>query len=290
MIAANLSRTRLPATLIFLGMVGSLCMAQPQLDKKVDIGGRRLHIAQAGAGAAAVVFESGLGEELATWNDVQPQVARFARTVVYDRAGIGQSDPTSQPTTITTMVADLHSLLHAANIAAPYILVGHSLGGTLVQVFAHTYPAEVAGLVLVDPEGGRLIERLHARMTAADWAARQKALDDAMPNMPPAVVAEMNAGLKNGKAEDDALPLPNVPVVLLTGTKKNPEFPGNPLEQDLKLELHKELLAKLPDGKHVLAPNSRHYIQNDEPQLVINAIHDIVNRWTSNARPAPDKR
>jgi pimeloyl-ACP methyl ester carboxylesterase len=65
-------------------------------------------------------------------------------------------------------------------------------------------------------------------------------------------------------------------VVLLTGTLKNPQFPGNPLEQDLKLELHNDLLARIPDSKHVLAPNSRHYIQNDAPDLVIRAIREVV--------------
>ena len=289
MIAANLSRTLLHATLIFLGVAGSLCMAQPQLDTKVDIGGRRLHIAQSGAGAATVVFESGLGEELATWSDVQPQVARFARTVSYDRAGIGASDPSSQPTTVLGMAADLHALLHAAKIAPPYILVGHSLGGTLVQVFAHAYPAEVAGLVLVDPEAGRLLERLHAHLSAADWDARQKALDEAMGQMPPVVQAEMNALTKNSKTEDEVLPLPKVPVILLSGTKKNPEFPGNPLEQDLKLELHNELLTKIPGAQHVFAPDSRHYIQNDSPQLVIDAIQNVVRRSTPVAGQSANK-
>jgi hypothetical protein len=95
----------------------------------------------------------------------------------------------------------------------------------------------------------------------------------------------MKAMMDSGRNADDVFPLPDVPVILLTGTKKNPEFPGNPLEQDLKLEIHNELLAKIPGGKHVLAPDSRHYIQSDSPQLVIDAIHDIVTRWTSKARP-----
>jgi pimeloyl-ACP methyl ester carboxylesterase len=188
------------------------------------------------------------------------------------------------------MAADLRSLLQAAKIPSPYILVGHSLGGTLVQVFAHSYPTEVAGLVLVDPESRSLLERLRSRMTAEAWAARQKALDEAMPKKPPAVQAEMKAMMDTGRNADDVFPLPDVPVILLTGTKKNPEFPGNPLEQDLKLELHNELLAKIPGSKHVLAPDSRHYVQNDSPQLVIDAVRDIVTRWTSTARPVIAKR
>jgi len=99
-------------------------------------------------------------------------------------------------------------------------------------------------------------------MTATEWAERQRAMDEVMPRFSGTQKAELEAYKASGKALADALPLPEVPIILLTGTKKNPEFPGNPLEQDLKLELHNELLAKIPKSKHVLVPNSRHYIQN----------------------------
>ena len=287
---ATLSRTLRSATLILFVLAMWLAPAQAQQDRKIVVGECRLHVLEAGNGSPAVVFESGLGEDVSTWADVQPKAASLTRTLSYDRAGIGQSDPTSRPRTLIAMAADLHSLLHTAQIPAPYILVGHSLGGALAQVFAHVYPSEVAGLVLVDPEDRRLPDRLRSRMTTEEWAARQKALDKAMPKLPPAVQAEMNAMMGSNRTADDVFPLPDVPVTLLTGTKKNPEFPGNPLEQDLKLELHEQLLAKIPGSMHILAPNSRHYIQNDSPQLVIDAIHDIVTRWTSKARPELPKR
>src|ERR1700704_3378123 len=285
MIAATLSRTLRNATRIIFVMAMLLAGAYSQTERKIDIGECRLHIVESGAGSPVVVFESGLGEDVATWADVQSKVASFTHTVAYERAGIGQSDPARRPRTVRAMAADLHSLLRAGKIPAPYILVGHSLGGTLVQLFAHSYPAEVAGLVLVDPEERQLPDRLRAHMTAEQWAAREKALGEALPKMPPAVQAEMNAMMDSGRSAEGVFPFPRVPVILLTGTKKNPEFPGNPLEQDLKLELHNELLKRIPDNRHVLAPDSRHYIQNDSPQLVIDAIHDIVSRWSSKARP-----
>jgi pimeloyl-ACP methyl ester carboxylesterase len=184
MIVATLSRTLRNATLLLFVTATWLAVAQSQQDRKIDIGECRLHIVESGTGAPAVVFESGLGEDVATWADVQPKVASISRTVAYDRAGIGQSDPAKRPRTLVVMAGDLHSLLHAAKIPPPYILVGHSLGGTLVQVFAHSYPTEVAGLVLVDPEDRGLPDRLRSRMTAEEWTARQKALDEAMPKMP----------------------------------------------------------------------------------------------------------
>jgi pimeloyl-ACP methyl ester carboxylesterase len=288
-LAGSLSNTTRLVILAIVGLVPPMGMAQSTREGRVDLGGYRLHTSESGVGTRAVVFESGLGEDVATWNDVAPQVARFARAFAYDRPGLGKSDPSPRPRTVQQMAAELHSLLHVAKVPPPYILVGHSLGGTIVRMFAHSYPTEVAGLVLVDPEDGRLDEMLRSHMTANDWSARQKALDEAMPKMPAAVQAEMNAYKESGKSEDEAFPLPDVPVILLTGTRKNPEFPGNPLEQDLKLELHNTLLARIPGSKHVLAPNSRHYIQNDAPTLVIEAVRDIVNRSVSVTEPSAKK-
>jgi len=174
------------------------------------------------------------------------------------------------------MASELRSLLRASKVPPPYILVGHSLGGAIVQVFAHSYPKEIAGLVLVDPEDGRLNDRLRSHMTETEWANRQKALDEVMPKLSDTQKAELEAYKASGKVLADAFPLPDV---LLTGTKKNPGFPGNPLEQDLKLELHNELLAMIPHAKHVLVPGSRHYIQNDAPSLVIEAVRDVANKY-----------
>ena len=93
----------------------------------VPVDGAPIHISESGAGST-VIFESGMGEGTATWNDVLPAIAKFAHTVAYDRPGIGQSPTTTRPRRVTRMAADLHDLLHTARIAPPYVLVGHSLG------------------------------------------------------------------------------------------------------------------------------------------------------------------
>jgi pimeloyl-ACP methyl ester carboxylesterase len=261
-----------------LAAVISLCICVPiasATDRMVVVEGVRVHIAEKGTGPT-VVFESGMGEDTNTWKDVLPTIAEFAHTVAYDRPGLGRSQPTTQPRTVTQMAVDLHRILDAAGIAPPYVLVGHSLGGAIVQVFAHRYPREVTGLVLVDPEDGRLTHLLHSRLSAAEWASRQRALDQALPKMPPHVRAELKAADDSGEAVAQAIPLPPVPVVLLSGTKKNPEFPGNVLEQDLKLEFHNALVEQTPGAKHILVPSSRHYIQNDAPEMVIQAVRNVL--------------
>lgn len=126
--------------------------ADPADATLVEIGGRRLYCAGAGTGGPTVVLEAGLGDSAATWTGIIPAIAGFARVVGYDRANTtaGASDPAPMPRTAADAVADLHNLLTAAAIPGPYVLVGHSIGGLFVRLYASSYPEEVAGLVLVD--------------------------------------------------------------------------------------------------------------------------------------------
>jgi len=114
------------------------------------------------------------------------------------------------------------------------------------------------------------------RLLTSDWLARQRALSQESSTLPEPIRKEYEALGTSGEEAEQAFPLPSVPIVLLTGTKKNPDFPGNPLEQDLKLEMHKKLAARTSGIEHVLVPDSRHYIQNDDPQKVISAIERVV--------------
>lgn len=107
-------------------------------------------------------MEAGSGDWGLTWDLVAPKVvagsavASGTTVVTYDRAGLGWSDPTGTTPTAAGYVRDLHDGLEAAGIAAPYILVGHSMGGVYARAFAHAYPREVIGIVLVDPGSERL--------------------------------------------------------------------------------------------------------------------------------------
>jgi len=118
----------------------------------IDIGQQcRLYMLEKGEGVPTVLFESGIAATHLNWREVQCAVAGFARTVSYDRAGLGWSSPANTPRTPANIAIELHAMLRLAGIKPPYILVGHSFGGLVMRRFALLYPDEVAGVVLVDP-------------------------------------------------------------------------------------------------------------------------------------------
>jgi len=123
---------------------------------------RKLNIYCTGRGSPAVIFDSALGDTNRTWALVQPVVAAQTRACSYDRAGLGFSDPSPKPRTSANMIDDLHHLLQATHIKPPYILVGHSLGGMNIKLYAETYLAEVAGMVFVDPSHEDLAKKAWA--------------------------------------------------------------------------------------------------------------------------------
>jgi pimeloyl-ACP methyl ester carboxylesterase len=128
----------------------------PPPGRLVDVGGWRLHLncaGQARTSRPTVILEAGAGDFSVDWSLVQPGVARFARVCSYDRAGSGWSDLGPRPRTMHQIVFELHKLLEKAGERPPYVLVGHSYGGGLVRLYQSTYPADVAGVVLVEAAG-----------------------------------------------------------------------------------------------------------------------------------------
>ncbi len=146
--------------LIFCSQLLLICIvsnAYSQVNKNplplgilVDAGGHKLHLNIQGKGNPTVLFENGSADFSFVWSLVQPEVAKFAKTVSYDRAGYSWSEPGPVPRTSKQICFELHTALHNAGIKAPYIFVGQSFGGFLVRAFARYYPNEVAGMVLVE--------------------------------------------------------------------------------------------------------------------------------------------
>jgi pimeloyl-ACP methyl ester carboxylesterase len=132
-----------------LGNATDRALAPVAGSRLLDVGGHRLSIRCTGSGSPTVVLEPGLGESasaMARW--IAPDVARTTTVCVYDRAGHGRSDPA--PAGGADAARDLHVLLARAHVPGPYVIAGHSLGGMFALSYAHRYPAQVGGVVLLD--------------------------------------------------------------------------------------------------------------------------------------------
>jgi pimeloyl-ACP methyl ester carboxylesterase len=124
--------------------------------------GRRIHLFCVGQGRPVAIVAPGWHVPAPGWNRIQPSMAQVTRVCIYDRAGYSFSDPGPMPRDTAAEVEDLHGALHAAHIEGPFILVGHSLGGFDVRLFAYTYPKETAGLLLLDPPNENIYRRMHS--------------------------------------------------------------------------------------------------------------------------------
>lgn len=244
----------------------------------VDVGGYKLTLQVAGTGTPTVVLDYGLGGSIETWSDVFPEVARFTRVVAYDRAGYGKSEPGPEPRSQTQIATELHTLLHRANIAPPYVLIGHSLGGADIRAFAHLFKDEVAGLVFVDPFNENIFASASEQERATAQAQQEAALKDA----PAAVQAEwkfMKSENQNNFPQLRAFGAPpDVPMMVLVAGRDRP-----PRWVKSVLAVYGTWITEATEGGLVVNPDSGHAIQRDDPALVINAIRRVVFPSVHNA-------
>ena len=269
----------------------------------VDVGGYRLHLNCRGEGSPMVVLEYGLQGSYLDWYAVEPEIARFTRVCIYDRAGYGWSDPSPRPRIPSVMAEELHTLLHAAGEKPPFILTAHSYGSFPAVMFAHLYPSEVSGLVLADglhtfstfPFGLR--EKLSLR-------SMQLLVPVGVPrlrhwfggNMPPELQGERQAiGCRPGfydaiYRERAALPesvaemraIPNLGSVPLIAVAHDPKILSGKagLDEWSKVQQQKSQLST--NSELVVALGSGHDIPADRPDVIVVSVKKLAFRL-----PAP---
>ena len=239
---------------------------------KFDIGGRSLYLECVGAGNPTVVMDAGLGNTHTTWQAVSPAASTLSRTCTYDRANRGSSDAAPKPRTSADVVADLYALLKAAAIPPPYVLVGHSFAGVTVRLFASTYPAEVVGIVLVDPTPTNFLE---AECAIVDAALCDKLRFGFDPGQNPEGLDFRKSGAEVGTAG----PLPDVPMVILSANNhKQPAITDPATEKQIEASWQKgelTLASSVPHGT-VVVVESGHDIQLLHPEAVIAALKSVV--------------
>ena len=256
----------------------------------VDIGGsRELYLQCSGSGSPTVVLISGAGVAADNWqyddadpagpsdSAVYPETARFTRVCAYDRPGTqqwegaaGRSTAVAQPTTTQADTADLHALLTAADVAGPYVVVGHSLGGLIATTFARTYPDEVSGIVLIDPGS----QYLQTALPADVWTAWMQSVAETAQQNPDSESPDYPASITGLEATP---PLPSMPAVVFSADQPfdylgigdaNAYWPN-------WLESHALLAASL-SATHITRTNSGHFVANASPALVVEQICSIV--------------
>jgi pimeloyl-ACP methyl ester carboxylesterase len=275
--------------------------------KLVVVDGRKMHIHCTGDGSPTVVLESGLGDSFLSWYRVQPEIGKFTRVCSYDRAGLGYSGPSFQPRTSTVIANELHDLLQAAAIPPPYVMVGHSMGGYDVRVFASLYRSELAGMVLVDASHPDQESRFPPELKNMEGSWQREALfmEYAMPFGIPRLlglcddnpssraaecnwhsskeqVSEMKAFSQSAKEAAATSSLGDMPLVVLS---HDPDKPSSDLPPDLAKpvneaweKMQQELANLSTRGTRSVAKNSAHYIQIDRPDVVIDAVHKVVEQ------------
>ena len=233
----------------------------------------RLSLDIQGEGTPAVILESGFRGTHQSWAKVQPEVAKFARVVSYDRAGLGASDAGPSPRTAKQIAQELHDALKAAQVKPPYVLVGHSAGGAYLRVFAHLYPTEIAGLVLADPPQEELLEWLGTHAPDADRMPEEQ-----LAKMPAGARAEWEARSMVIAEMKDAWPLPRVPVILLTSARNDESLAKGVSPEALEVLIHarETWLKRIPGAKHIVTQKSGHNIPFDEPELIVDAIRQLI--------------
>lgn len=260
-----MQNTFLKIPLLFLVLLSG-CASLPAVDI-ATVDQRRIEYALIKGGVPVVLFENGLGASMHSWDKVFPVIGKDATVFAYNRPGYGRSDPAATPRDGAHIVDELRAFLRSQGLNPPYVLVGHSLGGLYMQLFARKYPDEVHGLVLVDSthptqmEGAGSIER-------QPWWMR--ALVSVL------LTGELEKEFKSAPLTgQEVLRLPTVsnkPLIILSAVDN----------RDYEIVRHSnnkraDFARLYPDGRQLWV-ESGHFIQADKPEVVIEAIRDVLAR------------
>jgi pimeloyl-ACP methyl ester carboxylesterase len=291
----------------------------PPVGHRIKVGGRYLWTYRRGQGLPTAVFVSGAGAMGLDYLMSHERVAKLTTSVIYDRAGTGWSDDVELPRALDDVADELHELVHIIGEAPPYILIGHSLGGAYVHRYAQRFPADVAALLLIEPahpewdsympEHLKLASNQTANLDVPEFSEELQSfaraqLDSGMFDTFPLELREMLidrhisrerllVGVQEGSnvlAIMDELraggPLPDVPLIVLSGTAIGPELTAFQTEDNLRQQiagsqrLFDAIAEAAPNGEHRSLPDASHVsLPMARPDAVAEAVSDLIERW-----------
>lgn len=262
----------------------------------IDVGGYRLHLYCTGTGSPTVVLDFGLDGSYLDWHRVQPELSRFTRVCSYDRGGYGWSDSSRRPRVPSVMAEELHDLLTAAGERPPYVVVAHSFGGFNALMFAHKYPAELAGVVLVDSTNPD--QEMEFPLRKKFWLRfLQFTMRFGLPRwrkwcgQGPSEIAGMKAALEcrshvyrtnyaqfasfaASAAELRSIgSLGNVPLAVISRDPKRAPDPPSAGEQRWQA-MQRDLLRFSTRSKQIIADGSNHSIPTQRPDIIVSTVMD----------------
>ncbi len=284
---------------LLANLAACLCAAScasegtPSPDQLINIGTHRLEMHVEGKGAPAVVIDAGISDSLDKLRPLQERLARSTRVVTYNRAGYGRSEAGPVPRHCVREAEELKSLLDKASVPGPYVLVGHSLGGLNMQVFASQYPRKVAGMILLDPpplsfllrreyeDLGAMAEKMTAEWQAiADSSAKSANAGEKAKSVFFKMIASEHGEMfgESARLADAISTFGDMPLMVIAAGKPNPNFGAGAEEyQRYWVEQSRALTKKSTKGKFILAEESTHYLYLDVPDFVAENILAVVN-------------
>jgi len=243
-------------------------------DHYIEIQGKKQHVLTLGNGSPVVVFIAGGGSDLTDFDSVQRAISKITKTFSYDKPGLGKSELINSPRTLDKVADELKEFLEKEGIInSPMIFVGHSMGGDVSRYFLHRYPKNIVGLVLIDPGSEFLSEELGKNKTDREKSREDSLLVVEIKSLPIGFQMEVKCYPKHDSLLKTFSIKTDIPITLL---ESNNVDSASKDFIEIQKRLYRNFQRKVPQMKIISTEKSGHFIQLDEPNLVIDAIKSMI--------------
>lgn len=243
----------------------------------IEIQGKQQHVLTLGKGQPVIVFINGGGSDLKDFDIVQKTISKITKTISYDKLGIGKSELTDSPRTLENVSVELKELLKKEGITdVPMIFVGHSMGGYVARYYLHRYPKNLEGIILIDPGSEFLEDEFRKVQTEKEIMISDSTLAAQIKLIPKGFQMEVNAYPLHDSILKTFSIKTDIPITLLESNKVDGDDPTEKKLIEIQKRLYRDFQRQVPQMKLISTEKSGHFIQLEEPDLVIDAIKKMI--------------